>query len=125
MLDTDASNVGIGAVLCQVQCGMGRGTAFYSQAPSKPERNYYTTRRERLAIVKAIDHFHPHHNGRHFRIKTDQLYSCFSTSRTRRIEWHKLQTYDFCPGSSEELGSADLWVLPFSSALNFFVEMPK
>ena len=72
MLDTDASNVGIGAVLSQVHQGDERVIAYYSQALSKPERNYCTTRRELLAIVKAIDHFNPYLYGRKFTIKTDQ-----------------------------------------------------
>ena len=71
VLDTDASNVGIGAVLSQVHQGHERVTAYYSQALSKPERNCCTTRRELLAIVKAIDHFHPYLYGRKFIIRTD------------------------------------------------------
>lgn len=71
MLDTDASNVGIGAVLSQVHQGDERVIAYYSQALSKPERNYCITRRELLAIVKAIDHFNPYLYGRKFTIRTD------------------------------------------------------
>ena len=62
--DMGASNVRIGAVLSQVHQGYKRVIAYYSQALSKPERNYCTTRRELLAIVKAIDHFHPYLYGR-------------------------------------------------------------
>jgi len=57
VLDTDASNVGIGAVLFQVYQGYERVMAYYSQALRKPEHNYCTTMCELLAcIVKAIDH---------------------------------------------------------------------
>ena len=51
--------------------GEERVVAYYRQALSKPARNYYTTRHERLAIVKAIDYFHPYLYGRQFTIITD------------------------------------------------------
>ena len=44
MLDMYTSNVGIGAILSQVHQGYQRVIAYYSQALSKPERNYCTTR---------------------------------------------------------------------------------
>ena len=52
LLDTDASNVGIGAVLSQVVEGRERPVAYFSSAPSQPQRNYCVTRRELLAVVK-------------------------------------------------------------------------
>ena len=64
MLDTDASNVGIGVVLSQVHQGYERVIAYFSQALSKPVRNDCTIRHELLLIVKAIDHFHPYLYGR-------------------------------------------------------------
>jgi len=100
VLDTDASNVGIGAVLSQVHQGHERVIAYYSQALSKPERNYCTTRRELLAIVKAIDHFHPYLYGRKFTIRTDhaslQWLLNFKNPEGQIARWlDKLQTYDF------------------------------
>ena len=93
MLDTDASNVGIGAVLSQVHQA--------SQALSKPERNYYTTRQELLAIVKAIDHVHPFLYGQKFTIRTNhaslQWLINFKNPEGQIARWlDKLQTYDFC-----------------------------
>ena len=73
VLDTDASNVGIDAVLSQVHQGNERVITYYSQALSTPERNYCPTRRELLAIVKAIDYFHPYFYGRKFTIRTDHV----------------------------------------------------
>ncbi|UYV61771.1 K02A2.6-like [Cordylochernes scorpioides] len=46
VLDTDASNSGIGAVLSQVQDGEERVIEYYSKILTKPERNYCATRRE-------------------------------------------------------------------------------
>jgi hypothetical protein len=52
ILDTDASNNGIGAVLSQVQ--EERVIEYYSKVLSKPERNYCLTRKELLVIVNAV-----------------------------------------------------------------------
>jgi len=46
IVDTDASNVGIGDVLSQVQEGGERVVAYFSKTLSKAERNYCVTRRE-------------------------------------------------------------------------------
>jgi len=40
--------------------------AYYSKALSAPEKNYGTTRRELLAVVKAVKHFRPYLYGRTF-----------------------------------------------------------
>ena len=53
ILDTDASNYGVGAVLSQVQGRQERVVAYYSCALTQPERQYCVTRKELLAIVKA------------------------------------------------------------------------
>ncbi|UYV64719.1 K02A2.6-like [Cordylochernes scorpioides] len=58
VLDTDASNSGIGAVLSQVQDGEERVIEYYSKILTKPERNYCATRGELLAIVRSVEHFH-------------------------------------------------------------------
>ena len=51
ILDTDASNVGIGAVLSRTKDGKEQVIAFFSWAFSKLERNYCVTRKELLALV--------------------------------------------------------------------------
>ena len=43
----------------QLTKGYKSAIAYYSQALSKLNRNFRTTRCERLAIARAIDHFHP------------------------------------------------------------------
>jgi hypothetical protein len=70
-LDTDASNVGIGGVLSQVQDGHERVISYFSKTLSKVERNYCVTRRELLAIVKTLEHFHKCLYGQQFHLRTD------------------------------------------------------
>ena len=71
ILDTDASNVGMGAVLSQVQNEQEKVICYFSKCFSKPERNYCVTRRELLAIVMAVKQFHHYLLGRHFVIRSD------------------------------------------------------
>ena len=71
VLDTDASNTGTGAVLSQVQDGDERAIAYYSKTLNKAERNYCTTRKELLAIITAVRHFHHYLYGRPFLVRTD------------------------------------------------------
>ena len=71
VLDTDASAVGVGAVPSQVQQGHERVIAYYSKTLADAERNYCVTRREPLAIVKAVKHFRPYLYGRSFKLRTD------------------------------------------------------
>ncbi|GBM42500.1 Retrovirus-related Pol polyprotein from transposon 297 [Araneus ventricosus] len=66
ILDTDASNEGMGAVLSQNTGKEERVIAYFSKSLGKPERNYCVTRKEFLAIVKSIEHFHHYLYGRNF-----------------------------------------------------------
>ena len=71
VLDTDASGVGIGAVLSQVEDGKERVVAYYSRALNKAERNYCITRKELLAVVEAVKHFHHYIYGVETVVRTD------------------------------------------------------
>ena len=53
ILDTDASDHGVGAVLSQILEGIERVIAYYSHVLSKAERNYCVTRRE-LVVVDSV-----------------------------------------------------------------------
>ena len=60
ILDTDASDFGIGAVLAQHDDdGRGHVVAFASRTLSKSERKYCVIRRELLAVVVFTQHFRP------------------------------------------------------------------
>ena len=101
ILDTDASNLGIGAVLSQVQDdGQERVIAYGSRVLSKAERRYCVTRRELLAVVYFLQHFRPYLLGRHFTLRTDHgsltWLRNFKEPEGQLARWlEKLQEYDF------------------------------
>ncbi|GBN57088.1 Transposon Ty3-I Gag-Pol polyprotein [Araneus ventricosus] len=71
ILDTDASNEEIGAVLSQKIGNEECVNAYFSKSLGKPERNYCVTRKELLAIVKSIEHFYHYLHGRKILLRTD------------------------------------------------------
>ena len=100
VLDTDASAHGIGAVLSQIQEGEERVVAYYSCTLSRPERNYCVTRRELLAVVKSVHHFHHYLYGRQFTVRTDHAalkwLLNFRNPEGQIARWiERLQHYDF------------------------------
>ena len=70
-MDTDASDVGLGAVLPQGGAGGKRLVAYYSRSLSRPEHNYCINRRELLAVVEVFKHFRPHLYSQRFLLRTD------------------------------------------------------
>ena len=69
---TDASDGGIGAVLCQkVDDGDEKVISFASKAFSGAEKNWTTTEKEAYAVVWALQYFHPCVYGRKVTIYTD------------------------------------------------------
>lgn len=71
ILDTDASDTGLGIVLSQLQNEEERVIAYASVSLSKRERQYCVTRRELLAVVYGTKHFRHYLLGRPFLIRTD------------------------------------------------------
>ena len=75
IVQTDASDRGLGAVLSQFDDqGNDRPVAYYSHKLLPREEKYST---ECLAITMAVQTFHPYLMGRKFRIQTDH----------RSLEW--------------------------------------
>ena len=71
ILDTDASNEGIGAVLSQLQGGRERVICYASRSLNKAERNYCTTRKELLAVVVFLKQFRQYIYGQKVTVRTD------------------------------------------------------
>ena len=71
ILDTDASNFGIGAVLSQIQDGKERVIAYASRTMSRAEKNYCVTDKELLALRYFVEYFRHHLLGRQFTVRTD------------------------------------------------------
>jgi transposase InsO family protein/predicted aspartyl protease len=71
ILDTDASDRAMGAVLSQVQNGSERVIAYASRCFSKTERRYCVTRRELLAVVYFVKYFRHYLYGAKFLVRTD------------------------------------------------------
>ena len=100
ILDNDASDRGLGAVLSQVQVGKECVIAYAARALSKAERNYSTTRKELFALVWETDHFETYLYGRRFLARTDhsalQWLKNFKNPRGQVARWlERLSDFDF------------------------------
>ncbi|KAJ8366663.1 hypothetical protein AAFF_G00345590 [Aldrovandia affinis] len=97
----DASPVGLGAVLVQVQQGEEVPICYVSRSLSDCERRYSQTEREALGLVWACERLHPYIYGRQFTLVTDHkplevIYGPHSKPCARIERWVlRLQPYDF------------------------------
>jgi len=71
VLDTDASDFALGAVLHQRQDGQLKVIGFASRSLTAPERRYCITRRELLGVVYGLHKFRQHLLGRCIVVRTD------------------------------------------------------
>lgn len=103
---TDASMVGLGAVLCQLQQDNSwQVIEFASKTLTDVERRYPQTQREALAVVWAVEKFHYYLLGNKFTILTDHRALEFiyngkhrdgKRAMTRAEGWAlRLEAYDF------------------------------
>ena len=81
ILDTDASDVELGAVLSQEHEGNKCMVAYASHVLTKAEKRHGATRKELLAVVTFVKHFRAYLIGRHFilQVKSDSLINCVWT----------------------------------------------
>ena len=70
-LYTDASNIGLGAILAQRQQGKEKIIFCASRTLNNAESNYSTTKKECLAVVWGVQIFRPFLIATHFEILTD------------------------------------------------------
>ena len=75
ILETNASSLGLGAILSQSHDNFLHPVAYASRALSQSERRYGITDLETLAIVWACTHFHAYLYGHRVTIFTDHLAS--------------------------------------------------
>ena len=114
VLDTDASNFGLGGVLSQVQNDQERVVAYCSRALRPSQRRYCTTKREMLAAVAMRIQFRSYLRGARFTLRTDHKslvwLHCFKDTEGMMSRWlHALQQFQFSivhqPGKDH--GNAD------------------
>ena len=99
ILDTDSSQYTTGAVLSQEYDGKERVIAYMSKTMNKHEHQYCTTRKELLAVVTALKHFHYYLVLQKVKLRTDN--SAVSWIRTLKnptgqvFRWLQyIETYD-------------------------------
>ena len=97
----DASPVGLGAVLVQIQNGHEVAVCYASRSLTKCEARYSQTEKEALSLVWACEKFHAYIYGRSFDLVTDHkplevIYGPRSKPSARIERWVlRLQPYDF------------------------------
>ena len=114
ILDTDASDCSIGAVLSQESDGVEKVVAYASKTLSSTQKRYCVTRKELLAIVVFTNQFRHYLMGKHFIIRTDHgslawLFR-FKQPNGQLARWlEELSQYDFAiqHRSGKSHGNAD------------------
>lgn len=100
IIQCDASNIGVGAVLCQSTGNAEQAVAYLSRKLSDREKKFSTSERELLSVVYAIEKFRPYIEGSHFKVITDhsalQWLHNMKDPHGRLARWSlKLQQFDF------------------------------
>ncbi|BHF62603.1 hypothetical protein SprV_0200558800 [Sparganum proliferum] len=101
ILDTDASDTAIGAVLSQQQSdGTERVIQYLSRSLTKAERRYCVTRKEMLALTHFVEECRPYLQYRPFVVRTDHSALTwlrnFKNPEGQVARWQeKLAEYDF------------------------------
>lgn len=71
VVQCDASNKGIGAVLFQCEDDVERPVAYASRKLLDRETKYSASEKELLSVVHAVEQFRPYIEGSHFKVITD------------------------------------------------------
>ena len=101
ILDTDASDTAIGAVLSQRSSDDTEHViAYSSRGLCRREKNYCTTRKEMLALISSLGKFRHYLLGRRFLVRTDHQsllwLQNFRDPEGQTARWQEyLQEYDF------------------------------
>lgn len=102
VIESDASDVAVGAVLLQVLEGIRRPIAFFSKKLSPTQQRYAPTEKECLGVILAIEKFRHYVEGSRFTVITDAQSLIWlkqisaEGGSAKLIRWAlKLQQYDF------------------------------
>lgn len=102
IIESDASDVAVGAVLVQVHEGVKRPIAFFSKKLSATQKKYAPTEKECLGVILAIEKFRHYVEGSKFSVITDAQSLIWlkkisaEGGSAKLIRWAlKLQQYDF------------------------------
>ena len=100
ILRTDASGVGLGAVLSQMEDSVERPVLFLSRRLTEVESRYHSNEQECLALIWALDRLRAYLLGRHFKVFTDNtvlkwLWAKQATSGKFARWIIQLQEFDF------------------------------
>ena len=100
VLDTDASNFGLGGVLSQIQDNVECVIAYYSRALRPSQRKYCTTKSEMLAAVSMCIQFRSYLRCAKFTLRTDHRSLVwlhhFKDTEGMMARWlHTLQQFQF------------------------------
>jgi len=95
ILDTDASDYAIGAVLSQKQNGTEYPVAFGSRKLSNAEQRYCVTRKELLSVYNFVNQYKHYLLGRRFIIRTDHK------ALQWMLNWDRPNTSQYCQWIAE------------------------
>lgn len=100
IVQTDASDFGLGAVLSQMRNDEEHVICYLSRSLTKAERKYSTTEKECLAVLFAVEKLRPYLEGTRFTVVTDHYSLKWLNSIKdpvgRIARWAvRLQQYDF------------------------------
>lgn len=100
IIQADASDIGMGAILVQGEGKEEKVIAYWSQKLSSAQKKYQTTERECLAVISAIEKFRPFIEGTKFTVITDHASLLWLRNLKdpsgRLGRWAlRLQPYDF------------------------------
>ena len=113
ILDADASDGGIGAVLSQMQGKMEIVISYASRKLIKSERRYCLTGKVLLAVYNFIKYLRYHLFGRHFIVRTDHK------ALRWMLNWRKPNTSQYCLWKAElELYDLEIQHRPGEEHLN-------
>lgn len=114
-LQTDASGIGVAAVLYQKVNGERRVISYASAALDETQKKYHANELECFAIVWAVKKYRPYLEDRRFTLRTDNRALTWlhqmKDQRAKLTRWSLLlQEMDFqvehCPGTENELADA-------------------